>query len=181
MKPSKFVASAAACGALALTASGCASSAGSAAAAVTAHERTFVLATLPSIGTVYRREGDCARHTQPSRFALGFRASPNGASSEVRFRTGRFSVDRSVQPGSPTKWFRSSSQPVQWLAVAAGGEGGVVVAVVHVDFRSGTFSAFSCSFYDPPQVTVYLYPRRAWGQPFKNGGPGGILRPWPIP
>jgi hypothetical protein len=63
---------------------------------------------------------------------------------------------------------------VQRLAAVAGGENGYTLGAVQVDFRPG-----GCGFYDPPRVTVQVYPRRPQGQ-VPPAGPGRILRPWPI-
>jgi hypothetical protein len=143
-----------------------------AAVASTAPPRALQLATLPSIGTVYWRSKCSAKGF---RFALGVRVSPNAQPAAVRFRAGRVTVDRSfnVPTGIPS-WFGFQGARVQRLAAVAGGENGYTLGAVQVDFRPG-----GCGFYDPPRVTVQVYPRRPQGQ-VPPAGPGRILRPWPI-
>jgi hypothetical protein len=154
-------------------------SAASASVAARPSRSDVALATFPTIGTVYGRYTGC--DSKHPRFALGIRLFSNASSTSVRVRAGRFSRDRNLwNPPYPTRWFRYSSHRVQWLAAAAGGEGGVSVGVVRVVFLAGRFGAWECAYHTPPRVTVQMYPRRPWGLKFKNGGPGGMLRPWPI-
>ncbi|HZS30000.1 MAG TPA: hypothetical protein VFA37_01945 [Gaiellaceae bacterium] len=124
-----------------------------AAAAATAQSPAVFVSALPEIGTVYARY-DCTSN-RSLRFALGIRYSRQ--SGVVRFRAGRFSRDREVQPG-PTAWFPYRPSQVEWLAAAAGGENGVVVGWVRV-IGYGAHAGKSCSAYDPPRVTVQIYPR----------------------
>jgi len=130
------------------------------------------LATVPSIGTVYWRSKCSAKGF---RFALGVRVSPKAQSAAVRFRARMLTVDRNFNvPTGVTSWFRFHAARVQRLAAVAGGENGYTLGAVQADFRSG-----GCGFYDPPRVTVQVYPRRPQGQ-IPPAGPGRILRPWPI-
>jgi hypothetical protein len=125
---------------------------GGAVAATTQPPAVFV-AKFPQIGTVYMRSY-CARARSPH-FALGVHYSSQ--SGVARFRAGRFSRDREVQPGNPTAWFPYRPSRVEWLAAAAGGENGVVVGWVRV---VGYSTQKSCdAVYDPPRVTVQIYPR----------------------
>lgn len=113
------------------------------------------IAKLPEIGTVYMRDR-CAR-IGSAHFALGIRYSSQ--SGVARFRAGRFSGDREVQPGDPTAWFPYRHSRVEWLAAAAGGENGVVVGWVRVVAYS-TRPGKSCNaIYGPPRVTIQIYPR----------------------
>src|SRR5436189_3275997 len=100
--------------------------------------RTAVLTALPTIGTVEWRSSYTSGR---ARFSLGIHLFDT-ASTGVRFRTGQFSRDRSLQPGDPTMWFRYSSNRVQWLAAASGREGGFVVGVVRAGFRTAARVAF---------------------------------------
>ncbi|HEU5476793.1 MAG TPA: hypothetical protein VFU64_03075 [Gaiellaceae bacterium] len=139
----------------------------------------LALATFPTIGTVYGRYEGC--ESKHPRFSLGIRLFSNASSTSVRVRAGRFSrISNLPNPPYPTRWFRYSSHRVQWLAAETGGEGGVSAGVVRVVFLAGRFGAWECAYHTPPRVTVQVYPRRPWGQKFKNGGPGGMLRNWPI-
>jgi hypothetical protein len=141
--------------------------------------RTPVLTALPAIGTIEWRSSSTSGR---SRFSLGIHLFDT-ASTEVRFRTGHFSRDRNLNPGDPTMWFRYSSNSVQWLAAASGGEGGAVVGVVRADFHTAAARrarSQDCWMFDPPRVTVRFYGHRAWGDTFRHGGFGGMLRPWPI-
>lgn len=123
-------------------------------AARQAGNRTFV-AVLPQIGSVYARY-DCMHGR---RFALGLRIPWRTQTTEVRFRAGHFSRDRTVQPGDPTRWFRYTSHRVEWLAAAAGGENGTVVGWVRVVGYSRA-SAYACDdVYDPPRAAIQTYPR----------------------
>jgi hypothetical protein len=126
------------------------------AAAATRQASPIFVAKLPEIGTVYERT--YCTGTGPLRFALGIRYLKMGQSGVVRFRAGRFSRDREMQPGDPTAWFPRRRDRAEWLAAAAGGENGVVVGWVRVIGRSA--HADTCqSGYDPLQVTVQTYPR----------------------
>ncbi len=126
------------------------------AAAATRRAPPVFVTQLPEIGTVYARSY-CARNRSP-RFALGIHYLEMGQSGVVRFRAGRFSRDREVQPGDPTAWFPYRSGRVEWLAAAAGGENGVVVGWVRVVGYSARVGK-SCGLYDPLRVTVQIYPR----------------------
>lgn len=130
------------------------------------------LASLPGIGTVSWRSRCTAAG---SRFALGVRLFEGAQSAGVRFRVGTSTVDRNFDvPGGGTSWFRPSGARVQRLAAVAGGESGYTLGALQANFDSG-----GCGFYDPPRVTVQVYPRRPQGE-VPPRGPGGILRPWPI-
>jgi hypothetical protein len=143
-----------------------------AAVASTAPPHVLQLATVPGIGAVFWRSRCSAKGSQ---FALGVRVSPNAQSAAVRFRAGRLTVDRNFNvPTGATSWFRFHRTRVQRLAAVAGGENGYTLGAVQADFRSG-----GCGFYDPPRVTVQVYPRRPQGQ-VPPAGPGSILRPWRI-
>jgi hypothetical protein len=127
------------------------------------------LATLPSLGRIYCR-------TDLSRVALGLRVYANAQSAAARFRAGSSTVDRDYDDPTAetvTSWFPFHRVGVQWLAAVAGGENGYTLGIVRVDFRSG-----GCDFYDPPRVTVQIYPRRYAGQ--APTGRESILTPWPI-
>jgi hypothetical protein len=129
---------------------------GGAAAATRKQPRAIFVAKLPEIGTVYARTyctGD-----GPLRFALGIHYLEMGQSGVVRFRAGRFSRDREMQPGDPTAWFPYRRDRVEWLAAAAGGENGVVVGWVRVIGRSAHSDTCQSS-YGPLRVTVQTYPR----------------------
>lgn len=126
------------------------------AAAATRQASPIFVAKLPEIGTVYGRA--YCTGTGPLRFALGIRYLKMGQSGVVRFRAGRFSKDREMQPGDPTAWFPQRRDRAEWLAAAAGGENGVVVGWVRAIGRSA--HADTCqSGYDPLRVTVQTYPR----------------------
>jgi hypothetical protein len=144
-----------------------------------------VLTALPSIGTVEWRSTDRAG---TARFSLGLHVFDT-VSSEVRLRTGRFSRDRNLNPGDPTLWFPYSANPVQWLAAMWGDEAGFVAGVVRVDFTTAAarrLHSQDCWIFAPPEVTVRFYGHRhpfygtAASGPFRHGGFGGMLRPWPI-
>lgn len=140
--------------------------------------RTAVLAALPAIGTVEWRSRYASG--RPS-FSVGIHLFDT-ASTGVRFRTGHLARDRSLQPDDPTLWFRYSTNRVQWLAAASGGEGGLVVGVVRADFRSAgarRTRSQDCWMFYPPKVIVRFYGHQPGG-PFAHGGFGGMLRPWPI-
>jgi hypothetical protein len=115
-----------------------------------------VVAKLPEIGTVYERT--YCTGTGPLRLALGIRYLKMGQSGAVRFRAGRFSRNREMQPGYSTAWFPQSRSHALWLAAAAGGENGVVVGWVRVIGHSA-HSDTCQSGYDPLRVTVQIYPR----------------------
>jgi hypothetical protein len=115
-----------------------------------------VVAKLPEIGTVYERT--YCTGTGPLRLALGIRYLKMGQSGAVRFRAGRFSRNREMQPGYPTAWFPQRRSHALWLAAAAGGENGVVVGWVHVIGHSA-HSDTCQSAYDPLRVTVQIYSR----------------------
>lgn len=115
-----------------------------------------VVAKLPEIGTVYERT--YCTGTGPLRLALGIRYIKMGQSGVVRFRAGRFSRNREMQPGYPTAWFPQSRSHALWLAAAAGGENGVVVGWVRVIGHSA-HSDTCQSGYDPLRVTVQIYSR----------------------
>lgn len=123
-------------------------------AAATGHAPPVFVSKLPEIGTVYMRSY-CTRRGS-LRSALGIHYVSQ--SGWVRFRAGRFGRDRLVQPGEPTAWFPYRPKRVEWLAAAAGGENGVVVGWVRVIGHS-TRVGKSCSAYDPPRVTVQIFPR----------------------
>ena len=126
------------------------------AAAATPRLPAVVVAKLPEIGTVYERTYCTGKG--PLRFALGIRYLKMGQSGIVRFRAGRFSRHREMQPGDPTAWFPRRRDRAEWLAAAAGGENGVVVGWVRVIGRGA--QADTCqSGYDPLRVTVQTYPR----------------------
>lgn len=138
--------------------------------------KSAVLTALPAIGTVEWRSRDWERQ---ARFSLGIHLFDT-ASTVVRLRTGRFSRDRSVQPGDPTSWFRYSTNRVQWLAAESGGEGGDVVGVVRVDFGDAAARrprSQDCWMFYPPQVTVHFYGHQPLGNSLPHGGFGGMLRP----
>jgi hypothetical protein len=140
--------------------------------------KTAVLTALPAIGTVEWRSRYLSGR---SSFSLGLHLFDT-ASTEVRFRTARFSRDRNLQPGDPTLWFRYSASRVQWLAAASGGEGGFVVGVVRADFRTAgarRVHSQGCWMFDPPQVIVRFYGHQPTGS-IPHRGFGGMLRPWPI-
>ncbi len=131
------------------------------AAATARGEKPVVVAVLPQVGTVYALS-TCAN--QHNRWSLGFRALRNWQTANVVSRAGkRISHDRTVQPGGPTTWFPSSARRVQQLAAAAGGENGTVVAVVRATGWAKHGDA--CWFFNPPRVTVQLYPRRYYYRP----------------
>jgi hypothetical protein len=137
--------------------------------------RTAVLTALPAIGTVEWRSRYASGR---SRFSLGIHLFDT-ASTGVRFRTGRFSRDRDLQPGDPTMWFRYSANPVQWLAAVSGGEGGLVVGVVRADFRTAAarrVHSQDCWMFYPPHLTVHFYGHQPNGS-IPHGGFGGMLRP----
>lgn len=140
--------------------------------------KTAVLAALPAIGTVEWRSRDWSGQ---ARFSLGIHLFDT-ASTGVRFRAGRFSRDRGLNPGEPTLWFRYSPTRVQWLAAVSGGEGGFVVGVVRADFRDAAARrprSQDCWMFDPPRVTVRFYGHQPTGS-IPGGGLGHMLRPWPI-
>ena len=124
------------------------------AAAATRHSPRVFVSELPEIGTVYARS--YCTGTRVLRSTLGIHYTSQ--SGWVRFRAGHFSRDREVQPGDPTAWFPYRPSRVEWLAAAAGGENGVVVAWVRLVADSAHVGK-SCSTYDPPLVTVQIYPR----------------------
>lgn len=139
-------------------------------AAATTRPPAVFVSDLPAIGTVYARYY-CTR-SRSLRFALGIHILETGQSTLARFRAGRFSRDRELQPGDPTAWFPYRPSRVEWLAAAAGGENGTVVGWVRVVGYSAHVGK-SCSGYAPPRVTVQIYPRR-----YYSGGEsfGRILR-----
>jgi hypothetical protein len=137
--------------------------------------RTAVLTALPAIGTVEWRSRYASGR---SRFSLGIHLFDT-ASTGVRFRTGRFSRDRDLQPGDPTVWSGYSANRAQWLAAVSGGEGGVVAGVVRADFRTAAarrVHSQDCWIFDPPQLTVRFYGRRQ-NATLPHGGFGGMLSP----
>ena len=115
-----------------------------------------MIANLPEIGTVYART--YCSGAGPLRFALGIHYLRMGQSGVVRFRAGRFSRNRFMQPGYPAKWFPPRRDHVLWLAAAAGGENGSVVGWVRV-IGHRAHSDTCHSGYDPLRVTVQVYPR----------------------
>jgi hypothetical protein len=127
------------------------------AGAAAGHSQAVFVADLPDVGTIYARYSCTSRRTR--RFALGIHVLANGQSTDVRFRAGRFRRDRNLQPGDSTSWFASSSSRVEWLAAAAGGENGTVVASVRVVGYPRTRRGL-CARYSPPRATVQIYPRR---------------------
>ncbi len=135
-----------------------------------------MLTALPAIGTVEWRSRDWSHQ---SRFSLGLHLFDT-ASTVVRLRAGQFSRDRSVEPGDPTLWFRYSANRVQWLAAESGGEGGFVVGVVRVDFRTAAARrarSQDCWIFGPPHLTVHFYGHQPLGFDIPHGGFGGMLRP----
>jgi hypothetical protein len=132
-----------------------------------------VLATIPSVGTVYWRYNTSSN---PTRFALGFHIFSEASSTGIRFRTRRFTRDRNLQPGDPTVWFPSGKSRVRWLAAISGGEGGAVIGIVRADFRTAGAPSQTCSMYYPPRVTVQFF-GHLHSLSLPHGGPGGILRP----
>lgn len=140
--------------------------------------KTAVLTALPAIGIVeWRSSYESGR----SRFSLGLHLFDT-ASTGVRFRSGNFSRDHSLQPGDPTLWSPYSERRVQWLAAVSGGEGGFVVGVVRADFRTAAarrVHSQDCWIFYPPHLIVHFYGHQPGG-PFPHGGFGGMLQPWPI-
>jgi hypothetical protein len=124
------------------------------AVAATSHVPGTFVAVLPEIGTVYSRY-DC---NHGWRFALGINVFSGSQTTGVRFRAGRFSRERTLQPGDPTSWFRYSTRRVLWVAAAADGEDGTVVGWVRVVGYPS--SGPNCAPYTPPRVTIQIYPRR---------------------
>lgn len=137
-----------------------------------------MLTALPAIGIVeWRSSYESGR----SRFSLGLHLFDT-ASTGVRFRSGNFSRDHSLQPGDPTLWSPYSERRVQWLAAVSGGEGGFVVGVVRADFRTAAarrVHSQDCWIFYPPHLIVHFYGHQPGG-PFPHGGFGGMLQPWPI-
>jgi hypothetical protein len=124
------------------------------ATAATTHAPGVLVARLPEVGTVYMRL--YCTQARSLRFALGIRYSLE--SGWTRFRAGRFSGDRLVRPDYRTAWFPYTPSRIEWLAAAAGGENGVAVGWVRVAGYSAG-EAKSCVTYDPPRVTIQIYPR----------------------
>jgi len=83
-----------------------------------------------------------------------------GQSGEVAFRIGHRTGWRELEPDLPTVWLPCFVRRIEIVA-AAGGENGTVVATALLDFgpRPPHFG------YDPPQLTLQLYPRRWAGDP----------------
>lgn len=119
-------------------------------AAAVPRNAVFV-ATFPQIGTVYSRY-EC------DRFTLGIRLIHLTQTTLVRFRAGSVSHVRTVQPGETT-WFRYSRNRVQWLGAVASGEDGAVVGWARVVGYPRSSRRGNCDAYDPPRVTVQIYPR----------------------
>lgn len=147
---------------------------------------TAVLTAMPTLGIVeWRSEYKAGR----ARFSLGLHTFDT-VSMGVRLRTGAYSADRFVNaPGGPTLWFGYSTNHVQWLAADWIDEAGFVAGVARVDFSQAAARvprSQDCWIFAPPQVTVHFYGHhhpfygRPPGSPFRNGGFGGMLRPWPI-
>jgi len=125
------------------------------AAAATSKTPAVFVSDLPAIGTIYARYY-CTR-TRSLRSALGIHVLEMAATTVVRFRAARFSRNRELQPGS-TAWFPYRPNRVEWLAAASAGENGVVVGWVRV-VGYGAHAGKSCWTYQPPRVTVQIYPR----------------------
>lgn len=128
-------------------------------ASANSRTQATLLAVLPAIGSLYQRT-DCAGAGRYGH-SLGFRADKMGQSGTAAFRIGKATGRRKLEPGLPTVWLPCTRQRVEWLAADAGGENGIVVGTARVDFgprppRIG---------YDPPRLTLDLYPRRSWGDP----------------
>jgi hypothetical protein len=145
-----------------------------------------VLGALPTLGIVEWRSD---YKGGKARFSLGLRTFPT-VSMGVRLRLGAYSRDRFVRsPGGATLWFRYSSHHVQWLAADWIDEAGFVAGVVRADFSQAAarrVRSQDCWLFAPPTVTVHFYGHRRpfYGRParspFRHGGFGGMLRPWPI-
>jgi len=113
----------------------------------------FLLVTLPNFGSITWR---CdARGTQ----ALGYRASPRFATTDVVLRTqGRIAIRRTVQPGERLRFpFLSASKQTLFFVQAI--EPGTLKATVKVDFAAPA-SVLHCWEYSPPATAVTVWPLR---------------------
>ena len=114
--------------------------------------RPTLVAVLPEIGSVFVRT-NCSVAEQPGQ-SLGILTDKMGQSGQAAFRIGSHARWRDLEPGHPTVWLPCFTRRIA-LAAAAGGENGTVVGTALVDFgprppRRG---------YDPPRLTLKLYPR----------------------
>jgi hypothetical protein len=140
---------------------------------------------MPTLGIVEWRSD--YRAGRP-RFSLGLHPF-DIASMGVRLRTAGYRRDRFINnPVGPTRWFRYSTNPVQWLAADSLDESGFVAGVVRVDFSNAAARrprSQDCWVFTPPRVTLRFYGHHPlfYGRPPSaplRGGFGGMLRPWPI-
>jgi len=125
-------------------------------ASASSRGRSTLLAVLPEIGSLYVGEG-CPRPAQHGH-SLGFQGDKMGQSGEATFRAGKRTGRRQFQPGERV-WLPCVTHRVESLAVVAAGENGAVVGTARIDFGPPQRR------YDPPQLTLRLYPRRPWGDP----------------
>jgi hypothetical protein len=113
----------------------------------------FVLATLPSIGTVTWR---CDPAPGPGRYGLGFIAFEQFATNGVAWRAATRHVTATVQPGE-TRRFPVSSAAVQVLDVSQPTEARTLRASLVVRLRGGGTPVEShCFAYLPPTLTLRL-------------------------
>jgi hypothetical protein len=113
----------------------------------------FMLVTLPALGTVTWRCGAGKAH------ALGYRASPRSATTDVTLRTGGRKVSSfTVQPRDRVL-LPFIDGDVQRLTFVQGTGGGTLKAAVIVDFGAPSVASF-CWDYSPPRMTVTVFPRQ---------------------
>jgi hypothetical protein len=113
----------------------------------------FVLATLPSIGTVTWR---CEAGGRAGRYGLGFSALEGGATNGVAWHAGIARVTATVQPGASRR-FPLTSAAVQLLEVSQPTEARTLRASLVVRFRGvGTPAESHCFGYLPPTLTLRL-------------------------
>lgn len=120
--------------------------------AASGRQKQYVLTALADIGTVYWRY-DCV-HYRANEWSLGVRVFRDAATTGVRYRAGRFTRRRTLQPGNPTTWFPFRREYVQSLSFAQHVEPGTAHASVRAKFNRK-----DCWSYYTPRLSVELYPR----------------------
>jgi hypothetical protein len=119
--------------------------------AATGRQKPCVLTAIADIGTVYWRY-DCV-HVDSPEWSLGVQLFDT-ATTAVTYRAGSVNQHRTLQPGDPVSWFRFRPALRQQLSLVQATEPGTLRA--HV---LATFERRDCQSYNPPRLSVQLYPR----------------------
>jgi hypothetical protein len=117
----------------------------------------LLLVTLPSLGTVTWSCDAAGRGA----FALGYRASPRYATTDVVLRSsGRIVARRTIQPGERMRlpFLKARSQRLSFVQAT---EPGTLRASVTVDFGLSATAGY-CRDYSPPGLVVHVSARRSF-------------------